>query len=173
MWYLCGSESLSVRCTLPAGDKHVVIIKSDHYITYQLVFLSNSQIRSFRAYSLVSQAYLLVNEPRKTNVCFAAACFSLRPLFIHQVAFFQTRKSALSELIRLFHKLICSLMSPEKQMSASQPLVFLCGSLYHKIATEKSNIFFSNFQFDKIHIFSLFVAYVAIIIFHIVLILLH
>jgi len=73
----------------------------------------------------------------------------------------------------LFHKLICSLMSPEKQMSASQPLVFLCGSLYHKIPAEKSNIFFSNFQFDKIHIFSLFVAYVAIIIFHIVLILLH
>jgi len=90
-----------------------------------------------------------------------------------KLPFFQTRKSALSELIRLFHKLICSLMSPEKQMSASQPLVFLCGSLYHKIAAEKSNIFFSNFQFDKIHIFSLFVAYVAIIIFQIVLILLH
>ena len=78
MWCLCGSESLSVRCTLPAGDKHVVIVKLGHYITYQLAFLSNSQIRSFRAYSLVSQAYLLVNEPRKTNVCFAAACFSLR-----------------------------------------------------------------------------------------------
>ena len=60
MWYLCGSESLSVRCTLPAGDKHVVIVKSDHYITYQLVFLSNSQIRSCRAYSLDSKAYLLV-----------------------------------------------------------------------------------------------------------------
>ena len=83
MWYLCGSESLSVRCTLPAGDKHVVIVKSDHYITYQLVFLSNSQIRSFRAYSLVSQAYLLVNEPRKTNVCFAAACFSLRLITLY------------------------------------------------------------------------------------------
>ena len=63
MWCLCGSESLSVRCTLPAGDKHVVIVKLGHYITYQLAFLSNSQIRSFRAYSLVSQAYLLVNEP--------------------------------------------------------------------------------------------------------------
>ena len=84
MWYLCGSESLSVRCTLPAGDKHVVIVKLGHYITYQLAFLSNSQIRSFRAYSLVSQAYLLVNEPRKTNVCFAAACFSLR-LIISQI----------------------------------------------------------------------------------------
>ena len=84
MWYLCGSESLSVRCTLPAGDKHVVIVKLGHYITYQLAFLSNSQIRSFRAYSLVSQAYLLVNEPRKTNVCFTAACFSLR-LIISQI----------------------------------------------------------------------------------------
>ena len=84
MWYLCGSESLSVRCTLPAGDKHVVIVKSDHYITYQLVFLSNSQIRSFRAYLLVSQAYLLVNEPIKANVCFAAASFSLR-LIISQI----------------------------------------------------------------------------------------
>ena len=51
---------------------------------HQLAFLLNSQIRSFRASSLVSQAYLLVNEPRKTNVCFAAACFSLR-LIISQI----------------------------------------------------------------------------------------
>ena len=51
---------------------------------HQLAFLLNSQIRSFRAYSLVSQAYLLVNEPRKTNVCFTAACFSLR-LIISQI----------------------------------------------------------------------------------------
>ena len=65
----------------PFGQMHIARwgqTCGDHYITYQLVFLSNSQIRSFRAYSLVSQAYLLVNEPRKINVCFAAACFSLR-----------------------------------------------------------------------------------------------
>lgn len=58
-------------------------------------------------------------------------------------------------------------------MSASRRLFFSAAHYIIKIPAEKSNIFFSNFQFDKIHIFSLFVAYVAIIIFHIVLILLH
>ena len=54
-----------------------------HNVIRLFAFLSNSQIRSSRAFSLVSQAYLLVNEPRKTNVCFTAACFSLRLIIIN------------------------------------------------------------------------------------------
>ena len=66
-----------------------------------------------------------VNGLRKTNVCFAAACFSfgLIYLFTHD-----PRANALYCLLTQAGR---SLMAQEKQMSASQPLVFLLGSLYH------------------------------------------